>query len=442
MSFKGKAFTSGMKQLVVNLVRHYEAKKPKNSEKVEKPISGQTPMRAASLALGIGEATVKRIMADYNKNGQDIVVSPPKARGKPEYRASVNLQPVIRQYIRANNFRGEHVEVERLREYLINNYQANIPSTTLWRALKRWGFVHGEGQRRSALKERDYVIIARRKYLRARRANRNPDGTLRRPEVYLDETYINKNHSNRFTWYLEEDGPWVNKPSGKGPRLIIINAITKDGWIEGAKLFFQAKKRTGDYHGQMDWENFSKWLINQLLPNIPANSVIIMDNAKYHNVLVDNAFPTSKTLKREMQEWLTKNDYPWTEDMLKPELYTLCKRFAPVSEYKLDQIAKSYGHTILRTPQYHPELQPIETCWAIVKNYMANYCDFTMDGLRQNLSTAFSKVTDSTCRELISKVIEQEDKYWKEDEKLDDLDKISSNGNVGWYDLIDEELDL
>jgi hypothetical protein len=63
----------------------------------------------------------------------------------------------------------------------------------------------------NSLKEQDRVILARRNYLRAKRLNRNPDRTLKRPEVYLDETYINKNHSSRFTWYLEY-GPWVNKP--------------------------------------------------------------------------------------------------------------------------------------------------------------------------------------------------------------------------------------
>jgi len=36
-------------------------------------------------------------------------------------------------------------------------------------------------------------------------------------------------------------------------------------------------------------------------------------------------------------------------------------------------------HSILRTPQYHPELQPIETCWGIVKNHMADQCDFTTE---------------------------------------------------------------
>jgi hypothetical protein len=37
----------------------------------------------------------------------------------------------------------------------------------------------------------------------------------------LDETYLNVNHSKDRTWYFEPDGPWVNKPAGKGARLII-----------------------------------------------------------------------------------------------------------------------------------------------------------------------------------------------------------------------------
>jgi hypothetical protein len=67
-------------------------------------------------------------------------------------------------------------------------------------------------------------VLARRRYLRQKRTNRSPDGNLKRPEVYLDESFVNKNPSGQFTWYLEEDGPWVNKPSGKGPRLIIVHA--------------------------------------------------------------------------------------------------------------------------------------------------------------------------------------------------------------------------
>ena len=290
---------------------------------------------------------------------------------------------------------------------------------TLWRAIKRWGFTHGKGRRRNSLKEQDRVILARRNYLRAKRSNRNPDGTLKRPEVYLDETYINKNHSSRFTWYLDEDGPWVNKPSGAGQRLILVHAITENGWVDGAELVFEAKKRTGDYHGQMNWENFSKWFLFQLIPNIEPGSIIILDNAKYHNVLVEGSFPNRCNKKEQLRSWLSHNGYAWREDMLKSELLELCARLAPVPEYRLDKLAKEHDISILRTPPYHPELQPIETCWAVVKNYMADNCDFSMSGLRKRLPEAFSKVVSSTVKEIIAKVVEQEDKYWKEDEKLD-----------------------
>jgi hypothetical protein len=70
--------------------------------------------------------------------------------------------------------------------------------------VQRWGFTYGTGKRRSALKERDYVVLARRRYLRQKRANRNPDGSLKRPEVYLDETFVNKNHSGQFTWFYPD----------------------------------------------------------------------------------------------------------------------------------------------------------------------------------------------------------------------------------------------
>ena len=95
--------------------------------------------------------------------------------------------------------------------------------------------------------------------------------------------------------------------------------------------------------------------------------------------------------------------------MLKAELMELCTRLAPVPEYKLDKLATHHGISILRTPPYHPELQPIEICWAVVKNYMAEHCDFTMSGLRNNLPNAFAKVTSETCKEAMTKVITQED---------------------------------
>lgn len=158
----------------------------------------------------------------------------------------------------------------------------------------------------------------------------------------------------------------VNKPSGKGERLIVVNAITLDGWVDNAKLVFEAKRKTGDYHGQMDWGNFSRWFIEQLLPNIPKKSFIVMDNASYHNTVEENSFPKSNTVKGYLQKWLDNNEIPWSQDLLKAELYALCKLHQPKHEYKIDKIAEAAGHTILRTPQNHPKLQPIEVCWGVI----------------------------------------------------------------------------
>lgn len=334
MSFQRKQLSEEITELVVRLKKHHD-----NERKAGKFVPTKDPAGRTANATGLGIATVKRIMARYSQNEGEVVVRVPKRPGRPPSRISLNIQPVVRQFIRAENLLGRRVSIERVGSYLHTRHGFETPKTTLWRALKRWGFTYGEGQRRDSLKEQDRVILARRDYLRAKLANRNSDGTLKRPEVCLDETYINKNHSSPFTWYLDDDGPQVNKPSGVGPRLIVVHAVTKNGWVEGAQLVFDAKRRTGDYHGQMNWNNFSKWFKEQLLPNIPAKSLIIIDNARYHNVYSDNFFPNKSSSKEQLRRWLTRNSHPWREDMLKSELMELCARFAPVPEYQLDILA-------------------------------------------------------------------------------------------------------
>lgn len=434
MSFKGKQLSPETEELVVRLKKHND-----KEQKTGKFVSTKDSASRTAAGLGIGVASVKRIMARYTRSGNKVVTQPTQRPGRPPVSISQNVQPIVRQYIRSRNLEGLRVSISRVREYLLSDHSVDISKMTLWRALNRWGFTHGAGRRRDSLKEQDRVILARREYLRAKRANRDVDGKLKRPEVFLDETYINKNHSNSSTWYQEEDGPWVNKPSGVGPRLIIVHAITKDGLVDGAELVFEAKKRTGDYHGQMNWNNFSKWFRSQLLTNIPKESIVILDNARYHNVLVEDFFPSKSATKGQLRYWLTQNNYPWRDDMLKSELLELCVRLAPAPEFRLDKLALEHGISILRTPPYHPELQPIENCWAVVKNYMADHCDFTMAGLYNRLPDAFSKITSKTCQKIIAKVVDQEDKYWHEDELLDEQYTANAEEESEGRRLFEEE---
>jgi transposase len=300
---------------------------------------------------------------------------------------------------------------------------------TLSRTLDRWGFEFGKGVRTQHLKEKDYIVAARHRYLRRIRSNRKPnsDGGILRPEVYLDESYVNKNHSNNYTWYASEDGPWVQKPTGNGERLVIVNAITKDGWVPEAKLVFNSNRKTGDYHGQMNAELFSKWFVNNLLPNIPANSIIVMDNASYHNILSEISAPTSTCSKERILIWLQQNKIACNPDCLKAELIEVLSKMAPEPTYAIDELARKHGHEIIRTPPYHPELQPIEICWGVLKNEIGRNCDFTMKNLNKQLEKAFAKVTGETCRKIIKRIRKVEDQFWEDDANLDKMQELDAD---------------
>ena len=338
---------------------------------------------------GLGKRTVKEILRTYRQTGQ--VASDLDAKGKPPYRIQHALETVIRQRIRALNRQGSHISVRSLVHWLSEHYE-EVPRATLGRALQRMGFVYGPARQTAALRERDEVVIARRAYLRAKRANRHAHGGTVRPEVYLDESYI-LNHATPRTWYFAEDGPWVETTLWQRPAFNHRPCDDDRGLGPGAQLVFQAKRRTGDYHGQMDFVNFRRGFCTSLLPHIPAASLIVMDNAPYHNVYVDGVFyPTTATKKADLQRWLPHHHPTMDQEaMIKAELLAVCRQLCPKPAYELDRLAEAAGHQILRTPQYHPELQPIENCWGVVKNHCAARCDYTMTGLRVHLEDGFAK---------------------------------------------------
>jgi len=411
---KGKALLPEEKKHVILLRDYFERNRDEFG-------TGDSSSQRVADALNIGLSTVNRIMANYNKDPDSINKSSPY-RGRPSYAVNTSSQEIIRTFVREANLAGKYVTLDTIREYLEVYSPDEFHISTLGRTLDRWGFEYGKGTRTQHLKEKDYVIAARQRYLRKMRSNRlSLDGETIRNEVYLDESYINKNHSNDCTWYFTEDGPWVQKPTGNGERLIIVNAITKNGWVPNAKTVFKSTRKTGDYHGQMNWDIFKKWFIEKLLPNITENSLIIMDNAPYHKVLSDNSAPTAASSKEDIQNWLRENKISYSSDCLKAELIDMLLKIVPEPTYAVDEIAKKYGHEVIRTPPYHPELQPIEICWGVLKNEVGRHCDFTMANLQTQLELAFQKVTAHTCFETIQKIKQREDKFWHDDLILDEM---------------------
>ena len=149
------------------------------------------------------------------------------------------------------------------------------------------------------------------------------------------------------------------------------------------RLFFKAKTSQGDYHNEMNRENFMRWLNERLLPNLPPNSVLVVDNAPYHNRQEDKC-PTTATRKAEIQAWMDRNRIPYNTRMLKAELLQIWQTQKPQPEYVLDNILRQHGHGCLRLPAYHADLNAIELVWAQVKGYVARQnSSFKSTGMMQ-----------------------------------------------------------
>ncbi len=190
-SVRGKPLTPETKKNLVSIKLYFD----RNKFKPKEPSTKRT-----ADALGIGLATVKRVMADYNRD-PSLLEQSAKVRGRPSHAVSISHQESVRTFIRNANKKGEYITLATIRNFLKNaSGGESFHIATLARTLNRWGFEFGQGTRSQHLKEKDHVIAARQRYIRKKRANRttlSKVGTIR-SEVYLDESYVNKNHSNDF----------------------------------------------------------------------------------------------------------------------------------------------------------------------------------------------------------------------------------------------------
>ena len=121
----------------------------------------------------------------------------------------------------------------------------------------------------------------------------------------------------------------------------------------------------------MNHANYKKFLRKKLIPNLESKSVIVFDNASYHNVQL-NRHPTSNARKGEMLFWLDKHGICCRSDMTKAELYDLIKMHKPqYVTFAIGCLLAEHGHTVIRLPPYYPDLNPIEKIWGIVKTRIA-----------------------------------------------------------------------
>ena len=125
--------------------------------------------------------------------------------------------------------------------------------------------------------------------------------------------------------------------------------------------------------------------------------------------------------KAQFQDWLTQHNIPFNSDDLRAELWLLCKRHRVDKTSKvIDNIAKKYGHEILRLPPYHCELNAIELIWADEKNYVARENkELILNYAEELFRKRRAEISSTICKNCVEHVKHVEESYWKTDRIVD-----------------------
>jgi len=97
--------------------------------------------------------------------------------------------------------------------------------------------------------------------------------------------------------------------------------------------------------------------------------------------------------------WVDKRGIQYSSDMTKAELYNLIKMHKPQCEtFAIDCLLANHGHTVLRLPPYHPDLNPIKIMWGIIKTRIAaKNVTFELRDVQQLAEQNFAAVTMGCC---------------------------------------------
>ncbi|KAJ8712954.1 hypothetical protein PYW08_008258 [Mythimna loreyi] len=271
---------------------------------------------------------------------------------------------------------------------------------------------------RLALIQRPNIKAWRAKYLRRIRQN-DALGVNKKPVIYLDETWIHAHYTVKKCWQSNTI-PGVKKNDSAGRRWIITHAGGENGFIDGALLMFKSKTKTGDYHDEMNGANFTKWINERLIPNLPKNAIIVMDNAPYHSMEASRA-PNMNSRKAEMQLWLREKHIAYDECYTKAELYQIIKRHQPPKDYVIDKIFNAHEFEVLRLPPYNCDLNPIEYIWNLIKRRVADKNVRQLESEIERITLeAIASITKEDWVKEINHVKRIEQEYWQREIFEDD----------------------
>ena len=289
-----------------------------------------------------------------------------------------------------------HATVAHLRAILPNK---SINPLLISDIFKKLGFSYCQARVSYKEKHKVRVIDMRGEYIKNIYRYRET-GELK--EIYVDESFVRDFKEKRNFWMRGGNKTRSVPISSIYNQIAIVGALASDGWVGvdysilqstlvnsnsnyqfsyGGILYFKTlNPDRSDPHTCFTRESFGSYFREHLLPSLNDSSVIIMDRAAYHTPLADTQFNIKKARKSELIEFLICRGVNIIPHSSSKSLRILAEKITPEGKSYLEVEAEREGHKLLYTPPYHPELNPIELAWSMVKrpisdtdNPSANY---------------------------------------------------------------------
>ena len=157
--------------------------------------------------------------------------------------------------------------------------------------------------------------------------------------VFLDESGMNVSISRSHAWVKRGEELVDRIPMNWGTNLTLLGAIRLTGWVVLTSQFATANK-----------DRFVAWVKRKLLPKLKRGDVVVMDNLRAHH------------------------------------------------DPRVEPACTARGVRVIYLPPYSPDFNPIESGWALQKQYVRRIAPRHPIALRRVARRARHGVTQRHCR--------------------------------------------
>ncbi|XP_045780122.1 uncharacterized protein LOC123877402 isoform X2 [Maniola jurtina] len=291
---------------------------------------------------------------------------------------------------------------------LFNHLQESLPPyediRSFRKKLVKMGYIFKEKENCFVIYEKPSIRFERFLYLKKKLQYRED----KRPIYYISEIGV----SYDKVWNIDES--MVEK---KERHLLFYFAVSS---LKGVQFV----RRTTHF----DPVTFGSWILNELMPNLEVNSVVILDNTKHHcEKYCENPKKTSPSYI--MIEWLKYHEIPFNDTMSTVELYTLIDKYTDVHArlYKVDMWLKQNGHDVLRLPNCINEMTPA----AQVRHLISKKLDCKEILLTKTIEDIVSDISESELNSYNLMLADEETRLYNLEIKLDNiLDNLKPSFNI------------